>query len=171
MRNEILNILPDKNSQLTPEKMKNMPYLRSVIKESFRLYPVVNGNGRTLMQDVNLSGYLVPKGTHIAMLPVLVSRNEKQYPEPNKFLPERWLREKTSCPHTKTAHPFAFLPFGFGARSCIGRRLAELEMESLLANIIRNFKLEWHYSDLKVNSLFINIPITEMKFKVVDLPN
>jgi len=52
--------------------------------------------------------------------------------------------------------------------SCIGKRIAELELETLVANIIRNFKVEWHYPDMKIKSTFVNIPDSEMRFKIID---
>lgn len=57
------------------------------------------------------------------------------FPNSHQFIPERWLKEgnDTGCPSSKTAHPFAFMPFGFGPRMCIGRRFAELEIYSLIA--------------------------------------
>lgn len=61
---------------------------------------------------------------------------DRQYfEEPEKFIPERWLKNNTDpkCPHAKDVHPFAFLPFGFGSRMCIGKRFADLEMEVLTA--------------------------------------
>ena len=62
LREELMKILPEKKSSLTPENMKNMPYLRAVIKESIRLYPAVVGNARKTGQDIVLQGYRVPKG-------------------------------------------------------------------------------------------------------------
>lgn len=55
-------------------------------------------------------------------------------------MPERWLKEKNdenlSCPMTKNKiHAFVSLPFGYGRRSCLGRRFAELEMQILLAKV------------------------------------
>ena len=62
LREELMKILPDKNSRLTPENMKNMPYLRACIKEGTRIYPAVIGNLRKTGNDVVLQGYQVPKG-------------------------------------------------------------------------------------------------------------
>jgi cytochrome P450 len=120
LREEILKILPEKNSKLTTDNMKNLPYLRAVIKETFRTRPVVAGSARCLKTNTVLAGYEVPQGTHVVMPAHIEMANPKQYPQPEKFIPERWLRDNTdaSCPHAKTANPFSFLPFGFGARMC-----------------------------------------------------
>ncbi|ERL93683.1 hypothetical protein D910_10971 [Dendroctonus ponderosae] len=59
-----------------------------------------------------------------------MSNQEEFFSESDKFLPERWLKE---CQMTKTHHPFACLPFGFGKRMCLGKRFAELEIQTLLA--------------------------------------
>lgn len=150
--------------------MRNMPYLRAVIKESMRVLSVVIGTGRKLAKDVVLSGYHVPKDTHVIMPTLFELASPKQYPQPSKFIPERWLRDNNDhqCPLAKNAHPFTFTPFGFGSRMCVGKRIADLEMEVLIANVIRNFKLEWSYPDIKINYTFVNIPNSEMKFKVFD---
>jgi cytochrome P450 family 12 len=167
LRSEVMTILPEKNSQLSAESMKNLPYLRAVIKETHRLMPITGGNARRLMKDVVLAGYHVPKGAHIAMFEV---KNPKYFPEPEKFVPERWLRNEqdVACWRSKEHSPFASLPFGYGARSCVGKRIANLEMEVIVANVIRNFKLEWNYSDIKIKGIFVNIPESEMRFKVIE---
>ena len=120
LREEIMKILPDKNSKLNHESMKNLPYLRAVIKETMRLHTVVTASARMTTKDTVLCGHQIPANTHVAMPGFAVMSDPKQYPQPEKFIPERWLRENTeaSCPHAKTAHPFSYLPFGFGARMC-----------------------------------------------------
>lgn len=120
LREEILKILPDKNTKLTAESMTNLPYMRAVIKESMRVLPVVAGTARKVTKDVVLAGHEVPANTQVVMPSYMELSNPKQYPQPDKFIPERWLREstETSCPHAKTANPFTYLPFGFGARMC-----------------------------------------------------
>lgn len=118
LRLELLKILPEKNSPLLAENMKNLPYLRAVIKETFRVLPVAGGNARRVVKDIVLDGYQIPKNTLVAMSAYNELANPKNYPEPEKFLPERWLRdhEDAKCLRSKENNPFAYLPFGFGVR-------------------------------------------------------
>jgi cytochrome P450 len=64
---------------------------------------------------------------------LMLSNMEKYYPEADKFIPERWL--KSDPQGSKRTHPFVTMPFGFGPRMCVGRRFAELEMETLVTKV------------------------------------
>ncbi|KAG5307962.1 C12B2 protein, partial [Acromyrmex insinuator] len=79
------------------------------------------------------------------------------------------LRGNTEFPSAKEVHPFAYMPFGFGSRTCIGRRFAEMELETLLLTVIRNFRIEWHHGPLEYESRFINTLVSSMRFKLIDL--
>lgn len=61
LRKEVLSILPEKSSKLTPQSLNNIPYLRAVIKEALRLNSPINGNIRSTGTDLVLKGYQVPK--------------------------------------------------------------------------------------------------------------
>jgi cytochrome P450 len=63
----------------------------------------------------------------------MMSNMEKYYPEAEKFIPERWLKNEAQC--NKGTHSFLTMPFGFGPRMCLGRRFAELEMETLVTKV------------------------------------
>lgn len=150
LRAEIRGILPEKDTPLTVESMKNLPYMRACIKESLRYYPLTAGNVRTINQDLVLSGFTVPKGSEVVMTHLNLWRDAKHFTQPDEFIPERWLRqnqtESSGCPvATKSSHPFAYLPFGFGSRSCIGRRIAEMELEVGVARMLRNFQVEFNH--------------------------
>lgn len=182
LRKEIMQILPTKDTPLTEKSMKNIPYLRACLKEALRIYPLAIGNGRAPQKDVVLSGYQVPKGTQVLMISTGFLLDDKYYPRAKEFIPERWLRQDKEtqsqtqqqdavCPNAlKASSPFVYLPFGFGPRMCIGRRIAEMELELGLARILRNFKVEYnHPTDNAFKSLLVNVPNIPLKFKFTDL--
>jgi hypothetical protein len=81
-----------------------------------------------------------------------VSNIEENFPSPAQFLPERWLKSG-QCPATarKKIHPFVSLPFGYGRRTCIGRRFAEAELHILLAKVGDALGFAQNDSEYKVN--------------------
>uniref|UniRef100_A0A0A1WKR6 Probable cytochrome P450 12b2, mitochondrial n=1 Tax=Zeugodacus cucurbitae TaxID=28588 RepID=A0A0A1WKR6_ZEUCU len=167
LRKELFKLLPDPNMPLTEENTKNMPYLRACIKESLRLKPIANGNFRLSGRDIVLSGYKVPQGVGVYMATMALCNNDTYFERSNEFLPERWVKAaKATCPVSQKHNPFVYLPFGFGPRTCIGKRLAELEMETLLVRLIRNYHVTWEgEKPLEyVNDLILR-PTGAMKFK------
>ncbi|XP_037954836.1 cytochrome P450 CYP12A2-like [Teleopsis dalmanni] len=176
LRQEILSVLPEKNSELTVENMKNLPYLRACIKESLRVYPLAVANVRQTAEDLVLSGFQIPKGSNVNMTSINLIKDSKYFSQPNEFIPERWLRNENkddTCPHnsaTKSNNPFIYLPFGFGPRSCIGRRIAEMELEIAIARLVRNFGIEFNYpTENAFKCLQLYLPVIPMKFKFTDL--
>ncbi|KAI5634846.1 cytochrome p450 domain-containing protein [Phthorimaea operculella] len=116
-------------------------YVKACYKESLRIMPVVAGNMRQTQKDFNILGYKIPKGSFVVFGHQYMSALEDQFPRPKEFIPERWI-EGGPLSH-KNSHPFTWMPFGFGVRMCIGRRIAELEIETFLKETIKNFKVEW----------------------------
>ncbi|XP_077979498.1 cytochrome P450 10-like [Glandiceps talaboti] len=135
---EVTNVLP-KGETISQEHLKELHYLKAVVRESMRLFPVAFGFFRDLEVDVVLSGYKVPKGTTVFILTSVMSRDPNNFENPDDFKPERWLRSEK---HKHQINQFASQPFGAGPRQCIGRRVSELEMYLCLAKIIQNFRLE-----------------------------
>ncbi|XP_018572392.1 cytochrome P450 CYP12A2-like isoform X1 [Anoplophora glabripennis] len=154
LREEVYNNLPDKNSPITKEILNNSPYLKAVIKETTRIAPVFPGSSRTTIKDSVLGGYRIPKGTEVISMHI-ISANSEHFKDHEKFIPERWLRTEDSDYSYKNVHPFASQPFGFGPRSCVGKRLANLELEVAISKIIRNFELSWHHEDMVFSGLFL----------------
>ncbi|KFM82863.1 putative cytochrome P450 12a4, mitochondrial, partial [Stegodyphus mimosarum] len=159
---EISKLLPSKDLKITQNIFNELKYLKSCMKESQRMNPVIGGAGRQLETDVVISGYQVPAGTFIVVALQEVCRDEKYFKNPESFHPERWLDREDKH------YRYAFLPFGFGTRSCIGRRLAELEVICVITEIIRNFKVEYHYEDIDIRTRLINIPDRPIKINFVE---
>lgn len=94
-----------------------------------------------------------------------LSRMEKYYPRAKEFIPERWLVDKTDPLYYGNAHPMVTLPFGYGVRSCIGRRLAELEIEIVIKKLIDEFKVTWEGPPIKVVNIILNTYIKPFSFR------
>ena len=95
----------------------------------FRLhFPVFGGSGRVMSEDITLSGYNIPAGTFIFANMAAMSRMDDYFPEPTRYVPERWLRDDERA-HLQTTWTkdagFLSLPFSHGQRACPGKRFAE----------------------------------------------
>ncbi|CAN8207286.1 unnamed protein product [Coccothraustes coccothraustes] len=139
----------------TAAALGRLPLLRAVVKETLRLYPVIPANARVVSEcDIRVGDYLVPRQTLITLCHYATSRDSRFFPAPDAFRPERWLRHRGTAGDTAgdmpedtpgdppgPRHPFASLPFGLGPRSCVGRRLAELQLHMALAQILLRFEV------------------------------
>jgi cytochrome P450 len=108
-------------------------YLRAVVSEALRLRPVVPLAGRRLATELTVDGLTLPPGTDVTPAIWLAHTRAQDYPEPYAFRPERFL---DTPPATYT-----WLAFGGGVRRCIGAAFAELEMRTVLREILSRFEL------------------------------
>ncbi|MFD8849772.1 cytochrome P450 [Streptomyces sp. NPDC059604] len=118
---------------LAPENLPRLALTRAVVTEALRLYPPAWFLTRSLEQSAELGGTRLPAGTAVALSPYLLHRRPDLHPEPGTFAPDRW----RDTPPDRTA----FLPFGAGARKCIGDRQGMDTVVTALAVIIRNWQL------------------------------
>ncbi|OCT63308.1 hypothetical protein XELAEV_18044406mg [Xenopus laevis] len=128
----------EKDQVPTAEDVPKIPLVRAVVKETLRLFPVLPGNGRVTQDDLVLDGYLIPKGTQLALCHYSTSFDDKCFPAAEEFKPERWIRSG----NLERKENFGSIPFGYGIRSCIGRRIAELELHLLLIQLLQNFEIK-----------------------------
>ena len=119
----------------TLEDLPNLPYTGHILSESMRLYPPAWAIARLAVEDHQLAGFPVPKGTGIAAVPWVVHRDPRWFENPEQFLPERWEGDLL-----KKIPRFAYFPFSFGPRQCIGNSFALLEANLVLATIAQQFR-------------------------------
>ncbi|XP_022116860.2 cytochrome P450 CYP12A2 [Pieris rapae] len=163
---------PEKQSKLREEilsRSEQKPYLKACIKESLRVKPVVSGNLRATSKEYDILGYRIPKDMYVTFGHQFLSISEDHFPRAKEYIPERWLVDKTDPLHYRNAHPFAYNPFGFGVRSCIGRRIAELEIETFLSKTIENFEIEWLGGELNVRPASLNYIVEPFNFIFKDV--
>ncbi|XP_038659047.1 1,25-dihydroxyvitamin D(3) 24-hydroxylase, mitochondrial isoform X1 [Scyliorhinus canicula] len=134
LNEEIRHVL-SKDQAPTADDIKKMPYLKACLKESMRITPSVPFTSRTLDEETVLGDYLLPKGTILMINSHVLGWNEDYFDEGMQFKPERWLQDK------HTINPFAHVPFGVGKRMCIGRRLAELQLQLALCWLVARYKI------------------------------
>jgi len=120
----------------TAADLPKLPYAEMVIRESMRLYPPAPGFAREPVEDVEIGGYVVPKGSLIIVNTFALHRDPRFFPDPERYGPERF------GPGWEERIPrFAYLPFGGGPRVCIGNGFAMMEARLILATIAQRFKL------------------------------
>jgi cytochrome P450 len=108
-------------------------YLDAVIKETLRVRPIGGAVARKLTRPVSLAGYDLPAGVVVAPTMGLVHADPRHYPDPQRFDPDRMLGA--------TLSPSTWLPFGGGARRCLGATLAMAEMRIVLREVLRRVEL------------------------------
>jgi cytochrome P450 family 135 len=126
---------PEKLARLTEEtRAGGTEYLDAVITETLRLRPVISAIARRLTEPVEIGGWELPAGVTVTPSIYLVHRRPDVYPDPKRFLPERFI---DNPPGTYT-----WIPFGGGVRRCLGGAFAHFEMRVVLAELVRRRRLE-----------------------------
>lgn len=122
--------------QPTIEDVPSLRYTEMVVAESMRLYPPAWAIGRLALKEHEVGGYTIPAKALVLLSPYVTHRDERYFPDPTRFDPQRWTQEaKESRPQ------FAYFPFGGGTRRCIGEGFAWMEGILLLASLGRNWRM------------------------------
>lgn len=116
--------------------VQELTYLDMVVSEALRLYPPGFRFARDVDEDIVINGQLLPKGATLEIPAGFLHYDPEYWPEPEKFIPERFTAEAKA-----DRHPFVYLPFGAGPRSCVGMRLAQLEIKMALVHVFRRFNV------------------------------
>ncbi|TCO56540.1 hypothetical protein EV192_10613 [Actinocrispum wychmicini] len=112
----------------TAEDLPDLVYLRGVIQESLRMWPPAWLSVRVPAEDFTFEGHRIKAGRQVFYSPYVTHRLAEIWPEPDRFLPERWETAKPA--------PHEFLPFGGGPHRCVGATLATTELTVMLARLL-----------------------------------
>lgn len=135
VKRKLLAEINSLGSDPEPMAIAKLPYLTAVCQETLRIYPVAMLTfPRVVTEPSEILGYQLEPGMIAMGCIYLAHHREDIYPNHQQFLPERFLEKQYS--------QYEFLPFGGGARRCIGEALAQLEMKLVLAKILSTYELE-----------------------------
>jgi cytochrome P450 len=120
----------------TAAQVGELPLLDHVLKESMRLLPATPVLFiRVIREDAELGPYRLPKSAGVILSPIITHTLPEIYPEPRRFLPERWATIRPSA--------YEYLPFGTGPRMCLGAGFANLALRVLLPLVLQHGRLDF----------------------------
>lgn len=139
LREEIVSVCGER--KVSTSDLANLQLCRGLLKEAMRVYPVAPFLARIISRPVSVDGYSISANSFIAISSYVMGRNADLFPNPEEIIPERWTRQSSSTQSVKQAMALSCLPFGHGARMCLGRRIAEQQMLLLLARCVQRWNL------------------------------
>ena len=152
-----------RSNALNPDDYKNwpktFPLLYACLKESMRLYPPAWMIGRSSIDDDELGGFFIPKGSNVLIDLFLLHRQEAFFEGPERFNPYRFINS--------SIEKNAYLPFGGGPRVCIGQHFAMLEMVTILHHILSEFRLDSVQSEIVCDPLVTLTPKNPILIKAI----
>ncbi|XP_073947809.1 cytochrome P450 6B5-like [Choristoneura fumiferana] len=136
--NEVDEHMKKHDGKITYECVTDLPYLDACLDESLRLYPVMGGLAREVVEDYTLpSGVVLKKGVRVHIPVYYLQKHPDYFPEPEEYRPERFLGE-----NKQDVKPFTYYPFGEGPRICIGMRFAKMQMLAGLVTLLKEYTVE-----------------------------
>ncbi|GGV55343.1 cytochrome P450 [Streptomyces spectabilis] len=122
-------------SEISLESLGELTFLQRVVDETLRIRGPAWILTRRAAKDVRLGAARLSAGTSIWYSPYLLHHDPRLYPHPERFDPGRWLNTHP------TSRECTFIPFGAGMRSCVGEQLARMEVLTVLATILQDWRL------------------------------
>ncbi|KYQ52061.1 Cytochrome P450 4c3, partial [Trachymyrmex zeteki] len=129
--NNVLN-----TDEITLENIQKLTWLEACIKEQWRLYPVAPLIARQIYKPIEIMGNQIPPGSTVLINSYLLHRDDRYFPEPHIYRPERFLPDSPKLP------PYAFIPFSAGSRNCIGWKFATLVIKVAILSLLKAFRVE-----------------------------
>ncbi|XP_062987897.1 cytochrome P450 2J5-like [Elgaria multicarinata webbii] len=147
--------------------IKELPYTNAVIHEMQRSkFPLLFGAPRRCTKDVNVNGYLIPKGAYIIPDLRSVLLDPERWESPEKFNPNHFLDKDGNFSSREE-----FLPFGAGARMCPGQQLARIELFIFLTSLLKTFRFQLPEGVKKLNpDAVIRVSLSPHPYKICAVP-
>ncbi|CAG8384547.1 unnamed protein product [Penicillium salamii] len=148
LRDEVSGVLDEGETIAPYAKVKSLPYLKACLDESLRLSPPVPRGleRKTPPQGMEILGERIAGGVTVSVPAYIAHRDPRLFPEPEYYIPERWLDESESTKDMRSA----FIPFTTGARACIGRNITMMEQQILIATLVQRYDFMLPFPDWKL---------------------
>ncbi len=148
-------------AQIEYETLGDFTVLEAIMKESIRLNAPVPGLLREALQDTEIDGYFVPKGTLVSATAMVNHYNPALWNDPETFDPGRFSPERAE----DRSHKYAWMPFGGGAHKCIGLFFAQLEIKTIMHNLLLTH--EWSVpADYRWKLDYTTLPVPKDRLPV-----
>ncbi|KAJ2610539.1 hypothetical protein H4S08_003572 [Coemansia sp. RSA 1365] len=143
-RDIVIRVLGDrKDAYPSDEQLKELGYLDLIVKETLRRNSILAEIRRRLAAPVQLGPYTLPKDAVVSVDTWAIHYNPDYFPEPDKFVPERFSEDVASP--LKSSVPFTFTPFSIGSRQCVGMKFSLIEQRIAISLLLLRF--EWTLPD------------------------
>ncbi|MGA1262976.1 MAG: cytochrome P450 [Prochlorothrix sp.] len=154
LRADIANVLPPATdlATLSLEDLKRLPYLEATLKETLRILPPTSTANRRLTRSVCLDGVLYRQGWVLIAEPRLAHALPDNFPDPDRFDPQRFLGEQTP------GGRYGYIPFGGGVHACLGAQLALTFAKLFALHLLQRFSWE-----APANPPFVQFPLKRIQ--------
>ncbi|KAH7324934.1 cytochrome P450 [Stachybotrys elegans] len=142
------------SSPIKDSEAKEMPYLQAVIREGIRMFPPATGilNKQVPPGGDNILGYEIPEGVQIGHNIAGLMRTQDIFgPDAEAFRPDRWLEAESEPEKLKEMLGAVDLVFGYGKYMCLGRTIAQMELNKVFVELLRRFEFQLVHVDKPMN--------------------
>jgi sterol 14alpha-demethylase len=118
--------------------LRQIPRLENVLKETLRLHPPLIILMRVAKGDFEVEGYPIRQGDFVAASPAISNRIPEDFPNPNDFMPERYLEPRQE----DLLNRWTWIPFGAGRHRCVGAAFATMQIKAIFSVLLRQYEFE-----------------------------
>nr|ATW72316.1 cytochrome p450 CYP3049A4 [Brachionus calyciflorus] len=137
LREEVDTVIGSK-PHISNDDLSQLEYTNCVFKETLRKWPPAPEFSRRTYEEIEINGVRIPKNTWIMLSPYVSGRNSEYFPEPEKFIPDRF-DQNSEFSKLNMVNSYTYFPFSLGPRNCIGQNFAKMEAKIFLAKFVQNF--------------------------------
>ncbi|KAL0477109.1 sterol 14-alpha-demethylase [Acrasis kona] len=128
------------SEELTNENARDLPILGAALSETVRRNALAF-IFRKALKNVEVNGYTIKKGDMVVISPSIVHADESFYPEPEKWKPERFIKDGMSYKMAALKFGKNFIQWGFNSHRCLGEQFANIVMKLIITNFLRRYKV------------------------------